>query len=40
MAADAKKALGSGVVAFVAVNDGKAGLLVAVTDDLKGKANA
>ena len=40
MADDAKKALGSGVVAFVAVNDGKAGLLVAVTDDLKDKANA
>ena len=40
MADDAKKSLGSGVVAFVAVNDGKAGLLVAATEDLAGKVNA
>jgi len=40
LADDAKKSLGSGVVAFVAVNDGKAGLLVAVTDDLTDKVNA
>ncbi len=40
MADDAKKTIGSGVVAFVAVNDGKAGLLVAVTEDVKDKANA
>jgi len=40
MADEAKKSLGSGVVAFVAVNDGKAGLLVAVTEDLMGDINA
>lgn len=40
MADDAKKSLGSGVVAFVAVNDGKAGLLVAVTEDLSGDVSA
>lgn len=40
MADDAKKSLGSGVVAFVAVNDGKAGLLVGVTDDLKDSHSA
>lgn len=40
MADEAKKSLGSGVVAFVAVNDGKAGLLVAVTDDLVDKISA
>ena len=40
MADDAKKSLGSGVVAFVTVNDGKAGLLVAVTADLVGTVNA
>jgi len=40
MADEAKKSLGSGVVAFVAVNDGKAGLLTAVTEDLLGKISA
>jgi alanyl-tRNA synthetase len=40
LADEAKSTLGSGVVAFVAVNDGKAGLLVAVTDDLKGDVSA
>ncbi|MEX0299909.1 MAG: alanine--tRNA ligase, partial [Kordiimonas sp.] len=40
MADDAKKTLGSGVVAFVAVNDGKAGLLTAVTEDLVSKISA
>lgn len=36
----AKKRLGSGVVAFVAVNDGKAALTVGVTDDLTGRFSA
>ncbi|GAB4530413.1 MAG: alanine--tRNA ligase [Amphiplicatus sp.] len=36
----AKKALGSGVAAFVAVNDGKAALAVGVTDDLKDRLSA
>ncbi len=40
MADEAKNKLGSGVVAYIAVNDGKAALLVGVTDDLKGKADA
>jgi len=40
LADDAKKSLGSGVVAFIAVNDGKAGLLVAVTDDLTAQISA
>ncbi len=40
MADDAKKTLGSGVVAFVAVNDGKAALLIGVTDDLVKSVNA
>jgi alanyl-tRNA synthetase len=35
-----KKKLGSGVVAFVAVNDGKAALTVGVTDDLTARFNA
>lgn len=35
IADDAKAALGSGVVALIAVNDGKAAVLVGVTDDLK-----
>jgi alanyl-tRNA synthetase len=34
---EAKKALGSGVAVFVAVNDGKAAVVVGVTDDLVGK---
>ena len=37
---DGKKTVGSGVVAFVAVADGKAGLAVGVTDDLTGRLNA
>ncbi len=40
LADDAKKKLGSGVLAFIAVNDGKAALLTAVTDDLKDKISA
>lgn len=36
----AKKSLGSGVAAFVAVNEGKAALTVGVTDDLKDKFSA
>jgi alanyl-tRNA synthetase len=36
----AKKKLGSGVVAYVGVNEGKAALAVGVTDDLKGKLSA
>ncbi|HVT25676.1 MAG TPA: alanine--tRNA ligase [Rhizomicrobium sp.] len=40
LADDAKAKLGSGVVAFVAVAEGKASLVVGVTDDLKDKINA
>jgi alanyl-tRNA synthetase len=40
LADDAKAKLGSGVVAFVAVADGKASLVVGVTDDLKDRINA
>lgn len=41
MADEGKKRLGSGVVALVSVSeDGKAGLVIAVTDDLKGRVNA
>ncbi len=40
MADELKKQLGSGVVALVAVADGKASLVVAVTDDLTGKVSA
>jgi alanyl-tRNA synthetase len=36
----AKKEIGSGVVAFVGINEGKAALAVGVTDDLKGKVSA
>jgi len=36
----AKQKLGSGVVAFVAVNDGKVALTVGVTEDLSNKYNA
>jgi len=36
----AKKKIGSGVIALVAVNDGKAAVLVGVTDDLTGTYNA
>jgi alanyl-tRNA synthetase len=35
-----KKELGSGVVALVSVNDGKAAVVVGVTDDLVGKVDA
>ncbi len=40
IADDAKAKLGSGVVAFVAVNEGKAALLVGVTDDLTDRISA
>jgi alanyl-tRNA synthetase len=37
---DLKKKLGSGVVAIVSVEDGKASVVVGVTDDLKGRQDA
>jgi alanyl-tRNA synthetase len=37
---DAKQRVGSGVVMLVAVNDGRAGVAVGVTDDLAGRLNA
>ena len=40
LADDAKKRIGSGVIAFIAVNEGKAAVLTAVTDDLKEKISA
>jgi alanyl-tRNA synthetase len=40
LADDAKAKLGSGVVAFVAVADGRASLVVGVTDDLKDRISA
>lgn len=40
LADDAKKSLGSGVVALVAVNGGKAAILVGVTEDLTGTISA
>jgi alanyl-tRNA synthetase len=40
MVDDLKSRLGSGVVTLVAVNDGKASLVVGVTDDLTDKLNA
>ncbi|PCI32183.1 MAG: alanine--tRNA ligase [Alphaproteobacteria bacterium] len=40
IADEAKTQIGSGVIALIAVNDGKAGVLTAVTDDLKGQINA
>ncbi len=40
LADQAKKSMGSGVVALVAVNDGKAAVLVGVTEDLIAKKNA
>lgn len=40
LADEAKKKLGSGIVAFVAVNDGKAAILVGVTEDLTKRHNA
>ena len=40
MADDLKKQIGSGVVVLVAVNEGKASLVVGVTEDATGKASA
>ncbi len=40
MADELKERISSGVVALVAVNEGKASIVVAVTDDLAGKINA
>jgi alanyl-tRNA synthetase len=40
LADDAKSRIGSGVVAFVAVSDGKASLVVGVTDDLTSRISA
>lgn len=40
MADDLKKKLGSGVIALVATNDGKASIVVAVTEDLTDKLSA
>ncbi|MEQ8353935.1 MAG: alanine--tRNA ligase [Kiloniellaceae bacterium] len=40
LADDLKKQIGSGVVVLVAVNDGKASLVVGVTEDATGKASA
>jgi alanyl-tRNA synthetase len=40
LANDAKARLGSGIAAFVTVNDGRASVLVAVTDDLTGRFSA
>ncbi len=37
---EGKKSIGSGVIAYVGVEGGKAALAVGVTDDLKGKVNA
>ena len=40
LADDLKQQLGSGIVALIAVNDGKAALVVAVSDDLTGRFSA
>ena len=40
LANDAKSKLGSGIAAFVTVNDGRASVLVAVTDDLTTRFSA
>ena len=40
IADESRDQIGSGVVALIAVNDGKAGLLVSVTDDLKDSISA
>jgi alanyl-tRNA synthetase len=40
LADELKKRIGSGVVVLVAVNEGKASLVVGVTDDATGKASA
>ncbi len=37
---EGKKSIGSGVVAYIGVDDGKAALAVGVTDDLKARVNA
>ncbi len=37
---DGKRQIGSGIVAMIAVNDGKAALAVGVTDDLTSKISA
>ncbi len=37
---EGKKRLGSGIVAFIAVNEGKAALVVGLTDDLTGRLSA
>ena len=40
MVDEAKKGVGSGVVALVSVVDGKAAIIVGITDDLSGKYDA
>ena len=40
MADEAKRSLGSGVVAIASVTDGKAAIVVGVSDDLTGRYNA
>ncbi len=40
LANDARQKLGSGVAAFVSVNDGRASILIAVTDDLTARFSA
>jgi alanyl-tRNA synthetase len=40
MADELKKKLGSGVVALIATNEGKASIVVGVTDDLTGQVSA
>ncbi len=40
MADDLKKQMGTGVTALIAVNDGKASIVVGVTEDLTGRFNA
>jgi alanyl-tRNA synthetase len=37
---EGKKSVGSGIVAYVGVDDGKAAVAIGVTDDLKGKVSA
>jgi alanyl-tRNA synthetase len=37
---EGKKSLGSGIVAYIGVDEGKAALAIGVTDDLKGKVSA
>jgi alanyl-tRNA synthetase len=37
---EGKKSIGSGVVAYVGVDQGKAALVIGVTDDLKGRISA